>query len=133
MFFRRYGDWQRAAEELEKLSKGDVDAAIVKLELALLYHKLARFRDADKYFNVALELDPSLFKPASVAMHAESTLRAWGCGNFSNAILIAQRTKTLEGDEIVESDAVARSHDVVAVASLCQQGVGGGMMEHLPG
>lgn len=75
VFFRKHGDWRRAAGQLESLSRGDSGAGIVKLELALVYYKMGDFRAAEANFDLALEMDASLFKPAAAVMHAEAILR----------------------------------------------------------
>jgi len=128
VFFRRHKDWARAADQLERLSRGDPGAGIVKMELAAVYYRLSNFRAADALFESALELDASLARLSTAVMHAEATLRAWGCGNASAAIRNAHRALSLvgEGAEEAERAQQAQAHDVVAVASLCLQGVGGG-------
>lgn len=75
VFFRKHSDWRRAAAQLESLSRGDPGAGIVKLELALVCYKGGDFRGAETYFDLALEMDASLFKPAAAVMHAEAVLR----------------------------------------------------------
>ncbi len=128
VFFRRHKDWARAADQLERLSRGDPGAGIVKLELAAVYYKLSHFRAADALFESALQLDASLVRLSTAVMHAEATLRAWGCGNASAAIRNAHRALSLvgEGGDEAERAQQAQAQDVIAVASLCLQGVGGG-------
>jgi len=128
VFFRRHQDWARAAEQLEQLSRSDPGAGIVKLELAAMYYKLSNFRGADSLFESALEMDASLMRLSTAVMHAEATLRAWGCGNASSAIRNAHRALTLVGEGSGEAERAYQdqAHDVVAVASLCLQGAGRG-------